>query len=127
MSNETPTNLYPPQKGTWTLTAPDGRTWTAASGLMCAAKEQNERVPAEEQLRRIFTTLEPSEEEKRIEELTRKLAEVEAKRVKDVRKCAEICKLLTLKRNTSADQAHDAIHAAFPDVFDAARGESNDR
>ncbi len=45
---------YAPQEGTWTLTAPDGRQWHGASGLLVAATEQNERIPPEVQLARIF-------------------------------------------------------------------------
>lgn len=58
--------LYASQVGTWTLTAPDGRQWTAESGLHCAALEQRERIPAKVMLDRIFTELEPTEDEKRI-------------------------------------------------------------
>lgn len=47
-------NRLKPQIGTWTLTAPDGRTWQAESPLHCIAKERNERVPATVQLNRIF-------------------------------------------------------------------------
>lgn len=36
----------PPQAGTWTLTAPDGRTWQADSPLKCCSLEQRGRVPA---------------------------------------------------------------------------------
>lgn len=46
---------YPPaQEGTWTLTAPDGRTWTGKSPLDLARQENSERVPPEERLRRLF-------------------------------------------------------------------------
>lgn len=44
----------PPQPGTWTLTAPDGRTWTGKSPLDLARQENAERVPAVERLRRLF-------------------------------------------------------------------------
>lgn len=40
------TKTPPPQAGTWTLTAPDGRTWQADSPLKCCGLEQRERVPA---------------------------------------------------------------------------------
>lgn len=52
---------YKPQSGTWTLTAPDGRQWQAASGLMAAAKEQNERIPPEVMVDRIMEAAEPDE------------------------------------------------------------------
>lgn len=44
----------PPQVGTWTLTAPDGRTWQAESPLKCCSLEQRERVPASVALARIY-------------------------------------------------------------------------
>lgn len=53
MSAET-ASYPPPQTGTWTLTAPDGRTWTGVSPLDLARKENAERVPAVERLRRLF-------------------------------------------------------------------------
>ena len=43
-----------PQAGTWTLTAPDGRTWEASSPLHCCGAEQRERVPADVALARIL-------------------------------------------------------------------------
>ena len=43
-----------PQTGTWTLTAPDGRTWEASSPLHCCGAEQRERVPADVALARIL-------------------------------------------------------------------------
>lgn len=43
--------------GTWTLTAPNGRTWEASSPLHCASREQAERVPAKVALDRIFAAL----------------------------------------------------------------------
>lgn len=43
-----------PQAGTWTLTAPDGRTWEASSPLHCCGAEQRERVPAGVALARIL-------------------------------------------------------------------------
>lgn len=46
-----------PQAGTWTLTAPDGRTWEASSPLHCASREQAERVPAKVAIDRIFAAL----------------------------------------------------------------------
>lgn len=42
-----------PQQGTWTLTAPDGRTWQAETPLRCCAMENRERVPAHVALGRI--------------------------------------------------------------------------
>ena len=56
--------MYEPQEGTWTLTAPDGRQWTGASGLLAAAAEQRDRIPTEVQLERIFAVEEPTEDEK---------------------------------------------------------------
>ncbi len=43
-----------PQVGTWTLTAPDGRTWQGDSPLKTCGAEQRERVPAEVALQRVF-------------------------------------------------------------------------
>lgn len=51
MSNPT---RYPPQRGTWTLVAPDGRKWEADSPLEACGKEQRERIPASLALERIF-------------------------------------------------------------------------
>lgn len=42
-----------PMPGTWTLTAPDGRTWQADSPLRCVSLEQRERVPADVALARV--------------------------------------------------------------------------
>jgi hypothetical protein len=42
-----------PMQGTWTLTAPDGRTWRADSPLRAAAMESRERIPAHVALARI--------------------------------------------------------------------------
>lgn len=47
----------PPQAGTWTLTAPDGRTWTAGSPLEAAGLEQRERIPASVAMARILEDL----------------------------------------------------------------------
>lgn len=47
-------NPYPPQEGTWTLTAPDGRTWQGKTPLDCVRQENTERVPAEVRLRRLM-------------------------------------------------------------------------
>lgn len=44
---------FAPQAGTWTLTAPDGRTWTADNPLAVVGREQRERVPASVALQRI--------------------------------------------------------------------------
>ena len=44
-----------PQEGTWTLIAPDGRTWRAESPLRCVGLEHRERVPPEISLKRIWT------------------------------------------------------------------------
>ena len=43
-----------PMQGTWTLTAPDGRTWQAESPLRCAGLEQRERVPPEVGMARVL-------------------------------------------------------------------------
>lgn len=48
---------YPPQKGTWTLVAPDGRKWEADSPLAVCGKEQRERIPASLALERIMRAL----------------------------------------------------------------------
>lgn len=45
------------QEGTWTLTAPDGRQWTAESPLKLAGLENAERIPATERLRRIMAAV----------------------------------------------------------------------
>jgi hypothetical protein len=47
-------NPYPAQVGTWTLTAPDGRTWQGKVPLDCVRQENAERVPAEVRLRRLM-------------------------------------------------------------------------
>lgn len=41
-------------KGTWTLTAPDGRKWEAETPLQCVSLEQKDRVPPEIAIERIF-------------------------------------------------------------------------
>jgi len=51
----------PPQTGTWTLIAPDGRTWTAESPLKVCAAEQRDRIPAEIMLQRIFEAVDKYE------------------------------------------------------------------
>lgn len=51
-----------PQHGTWTLTAPDGRTWTGETPLRCVVQEQNERIPASVQLANIQAALKPLQE-----------------------------------------------------------------
>lgn len=43
-----------PMQGTWTLTAPDGRTWQADSPLRVVAVESRERIPATVALERIY-------------------------------------------------------------------------
>lgn len=48
---------YPPQKGIWTLIAPDGRKWQGSSGLEVAGLEQRERIPASVALERIYRAL----------------------------------------------------------------------
>jgi len=45
------------QVGTWTLTAPDGRTWQADSPLKACSAEQRDRIPPEVALKRIFDAL----------------------------------------------------------------------
>jgi hypothetical protein len=52
---ETPKTM----NGTWTLTAPDGRTWQAETPMQCVSLEQRERVPAEVALSRIFEATYP--------------------------------------------------------------------
>ena len=51
------TDPYAAQAGTWTLIAPDGRTWQADSPLRCVAAEQRERIPAEVALLRLYESL----------------------------------------------------------------------
>jgi hypothetical protein len=46
-----------PMQGTWTLTAPDGRTWQAESPLRVVAMESRERVPAKVALERIYAAV----------------------------------------------------------------------
>ena len=58
--------------GTWTLTAPDGRTWQADSPLRVCAIEQRERVPASVAYARIMAEL------KRTEDADRKAEQAEA-------------------------------------------------
>lgn len=55
--------------GTWTLTAPDGRTWQADTPLRCAAAEQRERVPADVAMARVMEAIKPSPEEEADEAL----------------------------------------------------------
>lgn len=52
-----------PMSGTWTLTAPDGRTWTAEGPLQCVAAESNSRVPPLVALARIKRSLLDGDEE----------------------------------------------------------------
>lgn len=52
-----------PQAGTWTLTAPDGRTWQAESPLHCCGAESRERVPADVALARILKAANPTPDE----------------------------------------------------------------
>ena len=49
------------QVGTWTLTAPDGRTWQADSPLKACSAEQRDRIPPEVALKRIFDALDKGE------------------------------------------------------------------
>ena len=53
----TPIETPKPQAGTWTLTAPDGRTWQADSPLRCVSAEMLERVPASVQMARIWAAV----------------------------------------------------------------------
>lgn len=53
-----------PMTGTWTLTAPDGRSWQAQSPLACCGMESRERVPAEVALARILKAAEPTPDER---------------------------------------------------------------
>lgn len=46
-----------PQEGTWTLTAPDGRTWSAPTPLLCCRAEQRERVPGDVGVARVLRAL----------------------------------------------------------------------
>ena len=58
-----------PMPGTWTLTAPNGRTWQAESPLHCCGAEQRERVPREVAMKRVLDLAdEPTDEEKRLAE-----------------------------------------------------------
>jgi hypothetical protein len=53
--------------GTWTLTAPDGRTWQADSPLRCTRLEQRERVPADVAFARILKMAAPVTDARRDE------------------------------------------------------------
>jgi len=46
-----------PMAGEWTLTAPDGRTWTAASPIHCVQAESNSRIPPDIALARIRASI----------------------------------------------------------------------
>lgn len=46
-----------PMAGEWTLTAPDGRTWKAASPIHCVQAESKDRIPPEIALARIRASL----------------------------------------------------------------------
>lgn len=48
-----------PMVGTWTLTAPDGRTWRDKSPLHCCSAELRERVPADVALARMLEANKP--------------------------------------------------------------------
>jgi hypothetical protein len=52
---------YPAQKGTWTLTAPDGRTWTGESPLAAVGAEQQQRIPPSLALERLYRALNDEE------------------------------------------------------------------
>ena len=101
-----------PQAGTWTLTAPDGRTWEASSPLHCCGAEQRERVPADVALARI------------LEAATQTPDEVDAERYRWLRKQdwfdGDLCVLkaprqvLTQGRGLGADcPSHDRLDAAI--------------
>ena len=47
-----------PQKGKWTLTAPDGRKWVADTPLKCVGSEQRERIPPSVALEKISSLVE---------------------------------------------------------------------
>lgn len=47
-------NTEGPMHGTWTLTSPDGRTFSASSPLACAAAEQAQRIPPTVALQRVL-------------------------------------------------------------------------
>jgi hypothetical protein len=51
------------QQGTWTLTAPDGRTWQADSPLKACAAESRERIPPAVALARIVRGMDDFEAE----------------------------------------------------------------
>jgi hypothetical protein len=50
---DTAPGKYKPQKGIWTLVAPDGRTWEADTPLKTVSMESKDRVPATVALARI--------------------------------------------------------------------------
>lgn len=62
MNREQELQTPKPMHGIWTLTAPDGRQWTALTPLACAAAESRERIPATVALARIYAAAdEPTE------------------------------------------------------------------
>ena len=46
-----------PQKGTWTLIAPNGRKWEADNPIAVVSKEQRERVPEHIAVQRILDAI----------------------------------------------------------------------
>jgi len=52
-----------PQTGTWTLIAPDGRTWRSDCPLQCVAAELRERVPDNVALERLHNFIEETDDE----------------------------------------------------------------
>jgi hypothetical protein len=54
----------PPQRGVWTLIAPDGRTWKADTPIRTVLLEQLERASADEFLTRVLDSVAQTEAEK---------------------------------------------------------------
>lgn len=65
MTDSIPSDEHTYMPGTWTLTAPDGRTWTGSSPLKACSAELNERRPAIEQLRNLLKGIDEIQEEER--------------------------------------------------------------
>ena len=65
------------QEGTWTLTAPDGRTWTGKSPINVAGQEVRGRVPVLVRVKRVLSAIQhlDAEEPDGDEEMSRDIAE----------------------------------------------------
>lgn len=68
---------YQSQEGTWTLTAPDGRTWTADRPLLTVAKESRERIPPAVALGRLMSAAMDTESDVTLAQQAERIAELE--------------------------------------------------